>query len=62
MPIRVFNCIAGFEEILVISVNYLDLFLLDQKFYGFDLLCIVVRSDCSKFLTLVLCPFFQVFN
>jgi hypothetical protein len=41
--------------ISVVSVNCLDLFLLDRKFFGFDLLCIAVRSDCSKFLTLVLC-------
>jgi hypothetical protein len=41
--------------ISVVSVNCLDLFLLDRKFSGFDLLCIAVRSDCSKFLTLVLC-------
>jgi hypothetical protein len=47
MPIRVFNCIAGFGEILVISVNCLDLFLLDRKFSGFDLLCIVVRSNLN---------------
>jgi hypothetical protein len=37
------------EKVLIFTT---DFFLLDQKFSGFDLLCIAVRSDSSKFLTL----------